>query len=154
MYTACGTPAYVAPEVLQGSGYDLKVDCWSLGVLIYTMLCGFPPFYDEDNDNLFGLIKKGNFDFPSPYWDDISSSAKDLISKLLVCDPNKRLTAEEALKHEWLSGNSNSNKLMNEVTFKIKKFNDKIKALKVTIYAVLLAKKLIRLLKNKGKKLN
>jgi len=152
MFTACGTPAYVAPEVLKGGGYDLKVDCWSLGVLIYVMLCGFPPFYDEDNNKLFELIKIGNFDFPSPYWDEISSSAKDLISKLLICDPTKRLTADEALKHDWLSGNSNSKKIMNEVPSKIKNFNDKIKPLKVTIYAVLLAKKLIRLLKNKEKK--
>jgi calcium/calmodulin-dependent protein kinase I len=106
LYTACGTPNYVAPEVLFGMGYDSKCDCWSLGVILYVMLCGFPPFYDEEEDKLFDQIKSGNFAFPSPYWDNISDIAKDLISKLLARNPEKRLSAEEVLKHSWLMNNT------------------------------------------------
>ena len=70
--TACGTPGYVAPEVLHGMGYGQEVDWWSVGIILYIMLCGFPPFYEDDNAQLFEMIKKCDFDFPSPYWDDIS----------------------------------------------------------------------------------
>jgi calcium/calmodulin-dependent protein kinase I len=149
MYTACGTPAYVAPEVLEGKGYDLRVDSWSLGVIIYVMLCGFPPFYDEDNDKMFELIKKGNYDFPSPYWDEISSSAKDLISKLLVVDPKRRLSADEVLNHEWLIGKTTPKKPMDDLPNKIKDLNAKLKPFRVTFYAALLANKLLKLLKSK-----
>lgn len=149
MYTACGTPAYVAPEVLEGKGYDLKVDCWSLGVIIYVMLCGFPPFYDEDNEKMFELIKQGQYDFPSPFWDEISSSAKDLISKLLVTDPKKRLSAEEVLQHEWLVGKTTPKTLMADLPNKIKCLNNKLKPLRITVYAAILANKLLKLLREK-----
>ena len=109
LYTACGTPNYVAPEVLNGQGYDALVDCWSLGVILYVMLCGFPPFYDEDEELLFKKIKSGKFEFPSPYWDNVSDRAKDLITKLLRINPGYRLTAEEILKHPWLSETNNNN---------------------------------------------
>lgn len=149
MYTACGTPAYVAPEILEGKGYTLKVDSWSLGVITYVMLCGFPPFYDEDNEKMFEFIKQGQYDFPSPFWDDISSSAKDLISKLLVTDPLKRLSAEDALKHEWLLGRTTPRTPMDDLPEKIKCLNEKLKTLRVTIYAALLTKKLLKLLRSK-----
>jgi calcium/calmodulin-dependent protein kinase I len=112
MFTACGTPSYVAPEIIFGRGYDFKVDCWSLGVILYVMLCGFPPFYDDDNAKLFELIKDCQFDFPSPYWDNVSEEAKDLIRKLLVIDSDKRLSAEQILQHPWLSGNRYSNQAL------------------------------------------
>jgi calcium/calmodulin-dependent protein kinase I len=107
LFTACGTPNYVAPEVLYGMGYDAKVDCWSLGVILYVMLCGFPPFYDEEEESLFKQIKGGSFGFPSPYWDSVSDNAKDLVGKLLCVNPDKRLSAEEVLKHPWLVNNNN-----------------------------------------------
>ena len=102
MATACGTPGYVAPEILDGSGYSAKVDCWSLGVIAYILLCGFPPFYDENNAALFAQIKTASFDFPSPFWDSVSDLAKDLVRKLLVVDISKRLSATDVLKHPWV----------------------------------------------------
>lgn len=112
MYTACGTPSYVAPEIIGGKGYDYKVDCWSLGVILYVMLCGFPPFFDDDNEVLFKLIQNGNYDFPSPYWDDVSAEAKNLVQNLLVIDHTKRLTTDDILKHPWLSGKVFSSKAL------------------------------------------
>lgn len=110
MMTQCGTPGYVAPEIIEGKGYNEAIDYWSVGVILYIMLCGFPPFYDEDNDKLFDMIKQAKFTFPSPYWDNISNEAKDLISKLLVIDPKKRLDGPGLLKHPFFTGKlSNSN---------------------------------------------
>lgn len=81
--TACGTPGYVAPEIISGMPYGKEVDFWSIGIIIYILLCGFPPFYDDDNAGLFELIKSAKFDFPSPHWDHISESAKNCIKRLL-----------------------------------------------------------------------
>jgi len=103
MTTACGTPGYVAPEVLRLQGYGKEVDMWSVGVITYILLCGFPPFYDENNARLFEKIMSGNYTFPAPYWSNVSQSAKDFIQKLLCVDPARRLTAEQALAHEWLA---------------------------------------------------
>ncbi|XP_046840774.1 calcium/calmodulin-dependent protein kinase type 1-like isoform X2 [Xenia sp. Carnegie-2017] len=110
MDTACGTPGYVAPEVLQQKPYGPPVDCWSIGVIAYILLCGYPPFYDEDDSNLFAQILKAEYEFDEPYWDDISESAKDLVSHLMEVDPNKRFTCKEALVHPWISGRTASRK--------------------------------------------
>jgi len=104
MQTACGTPGYVAPEVLRQKGYGKAVDMWSVGVITYILLCGYPPFYDEDQATLFETIIRGKFEFHAEYWKDISSSAKDLIRKMLTVDPKKRLDAKQALKHPWVAG--------------------------------------------------
>jgi calcium/calmodulin-dependent protein kinase I len=104
MTTACGTPGYVAPEVLKLMGYGKEVDLWSIGVITYILLCGFPPFYDDSNAVLFEKIMSGNFSFPAPYWSNISNEAKDFISKLLCVDPVKRMTCEQALAHPWITG--------------------------------------------------
>jgi calcium/calmodulin-dependent protein kinase I len=109
MHATCGTPSYVAPEVLSKDskkGYGKEVDMWSIGVILYILLCGFPPFYDEDNSILFSAIRKGEYDFPTPYWDSVSEEAKDLVSKLLVVDPAMRLTAQQTLIHPWLKSTS------------------------------------------------
>lgn len=110
MNTACGTPGYVAPEVLMNTSYGPPVDLWSLGVILYILLCGFPPFYHESTNALYKQIKKGQYDFPSPYWDNISEHAKQLISGLLTVDPKKRFTPKEVLEHPWVSGGKASAK--------------------------------------------
>ncbi|XP_054279412.1 calcium/calmodulin-dependent protein kinase type 1-like isoform X2 [Macrosteles quadrilineatus] len=110
MATACGTPGYVAPEVLAQKPYGKAVDVWSIGVISYILLCGYPPFYDENDANLFAQILKGEFEFDSPYWDDISDSAKDFIRQLMCVDVDKRFTCRQALAHPWISGNAASNK--------------------------------------------
>jgi len=111
MQTACGTPGYVAPEVLNATGYDKEVDMWSIGVITYILLCGFPPFYNDSLPELFEQIMKADYDFPEEYWKDISEDAKDFIRKLLVVNPAKRLTGKQALSHRWLSGHAPATKL-------------------------------------------
>jgi len=101
--TACGTPYYVAPEVIGSVPYSFEVDCWSCGVIAYFVMCGFPPFLGETLNEIFSFIQKGEFDFPSPYWDNVSTEAKDLISSLLIVTPDKRITAAQALNHPWFS---------------------------------------------------
>lgn len=108
MATACGTPGYVAPEVLAQKPYGKSVDVWSIGVIAYILLCGYPPFYDENDANLFAQILKGDFEFDSPYWDDISESAKDFIRHLICVNVEKRFTCKEALSHPWICGNTAS----------------------------------------------
>lgn len=99
----CGSFEYAAPEVLSGSGYGLKADMWSVGVILYTMLCGYQPFQDEDDSHQLRLILSGKYAFHKAYWCFISEEAKDLVKKLLVVDPNQRLSAQEALKHPWFN---------------------------------------------------
>lgn len=116
MHTACGTPGYVAPEILKGLAYDSEVDLWSIGIVLYILLCGFPPFYNENTVKLYECIKKGSFEYPSPFWDNVSEDAKDLINRLLVVDPKKRLTAIDALNHNWITGKSdNTIKIQDEM---------------------------------------
>jgi len=120
MQTACGTPSYVAPEVLNASGYGKEVDMWSIGVITYILLCGFPPFYGDTVPEIFEQIMEANFDYPEEYWGSVSKDAKDFINKLLVVDSDKRLSAADALKHPWLAsaGAGGSGKSLNTAKFK------------------------------------
>lgn len=104
LYTVCGTPTYVAPEILAETGYGLKVDVWAAGVINYILLCGFPPFVSQNNDQdeLFDQILAGKFEFTSPYWDDVSDSAKELIVHMLQVNPDDRYSAAQVLEHPWV----------------------------------------------------
>ncbi|KAK4958533.1 serine/threonine protein kinase [Elasticomyces elasticus] len=111
--TLCGTPSYVAPEILEQGNrrrYTRAVDVWSLGVVLYICLCGFPPFSDElySPENPYTLsqqIKMGRFDYPSPYWDSVEDPALELIDRMLTVDCEKRITIDECLEHPWITGN-------------------------------------------------
>jgi doublecortin-like kinase 1/2 len=105
LFTVCGTPTYVAPEILAESGYGLKIDVWAAGVILYILLCGYPPFVSQDNDQekLFDCILSGQYDFPDEYWKDVSNLAKELIQNMLQLAPELRFSAEDVLDHPWLS---------------------------------------------------
>lgn len=102
--TVCGTPTYVAPEILMETGYGLKIDVWAAGIILYILLCGFPPFVSPDNQQelLFDAILSGIYEFPEPYWDGISEGARDLINNMLQSDPELRFSSEDVLDHFWL----------------------------------------------------
>lgn len=123
--TVCGTPGYCAPEVLMGKPYDTQCDMWAVGVIAYILLCGFEPFYDERGDQaMFQRILKCDYEFVAPWWDEVSENAKDLVRKLIVLDPKKRLTAKEALKHKWVQGHAAKKDKMDKKYFdKLKEFN-------------------------------
>nr|XP_033806399.1 serine/threonine-protein kinase DCLK1 isoform X1 [Geotrypetes seraphini] len=105
LYTVCGTPTYVAPEIIAETGYGLKVDIWAAGVITYILLCGFPPFRGsgDDQEVLFDQILMGQIDFPSPYWDNVSDSAKELITMMLQVDVDQRFSALQVLEHPWVN---------------------------------------------------
>jgi len=121
MATACGTPGYVAPEVLAQKPYGKAVDVWSIGVISYILLCGYPPFYDENDANLFAQILKGEFEFDSPYWDDISEEAKDFIRSLMCVNVENRLTCHNALEHCWITGKQSERNIHATVSEQLKK---------------------------------
>jgi calcium-dependent protein kinase len=101
MTTKVGTAYYVSPEVLAGN-YDEKCDVWSAGVILYILLCGDPPFNGANDNEIYRRIQAKKFSFPSPQWDKISDDVKDLI-KHMLCEPEKRFTAEQVLKHTWVN---------------------------------------------------
>uniref|UniRef100_A0A3B4WWK3 non-specific serine/threonine protein kinase n=1 Tax=Seriola lalandi dorsalis TaxID=1841481 RepID=A0A3B4WWK3_SERLL len=116
LYTVCGTPTYVAPEIIAETGYGLKVDIWAAGVITYILLCGFPPFRRSNNvqEELFDQILRGKLEFPSPDWDTISLPAKMLISQMLQVNVDARFTAEEVLSHPWVTVRARSTAYMHE----------------------------------------
>ncbi|KAI7866746.1 kinase-like domain-containing protein [Spinellus fusiger] len=100
----CGSPGYVAPEVILGKGYTSAVDMWAIGVITYVLLCGYQPFQADDQSELFDAISHSRFEFHDRYWRKISEEAKNFIRSLLTLDPSTRLTATQALKHTWMTG--------------------------------------------------
>uniref|UniRef100_A0A8C8IHA4 Serine/threonine-protein kinase DCLK2 n=1 Tax=Oncorhynchus tshawytscha TaxID=74940 RepID=A0A8C8IHA4_ONCTS len=103
LYLVCGTPTYVAPEIIAETGYGLKVDIWAAGVITYILLCGFPPFSGEDQEILLDQILMGQLDFPSPSWDNVSVTAKELITGMLQVKVEQRYTALQVLDHPWVN---------------------------------------------------
>lgn len=101
--TMCGTPGYVAPEILERTPYGTQCDMWSLGVIVYILLGGYSPFEEKCQDLLFEKIRAGDYTFHDEFWGPVSDDAKDLIRSLLTVDPKKRLTAEQALNHKWMA---------------------------------------------------
>lgn len=129
--TVCGTPGYCAPEVIRGKNYNGSVDLWSIGVIAYILLCGYEPFVDDDEKYMYKKILKADYEFDSPYWDNITQNARDLVSRLLKVDVRERLTVENALMHPWVRGVAASGEHMEEAQTNIKLFNArrKMKAL-------------------------
>nr|XP_055054733.1 calcium/calmodulin-dependent protein kinase (CaM kinase) II beta 1 isoform X15 [Misgurnus anguillicaudatus] len=120
-----GTPGYLSPEVLRKEAYGKPVDIWACGVILYILLVGYPPFWDEDQHKLYQQIKAGAYDFPSPEWDTVTPEAKNLINQMLTINPTKRITAQEALKHPWVCQRSTVASMMHrqETVECLKKFN-------------------------------
>lgn len=147
--TQCGTPGYVAPEILEGVPYDTKADMWSLGVIVYILLGGYPPFIEQNQRDLFRKIRKGQYEFHEEYWGQVSSDAKDLISSLLTVSPSRRLNANESLKNKWISSDAQKlaakdlGKNLNE----FKRFNAKRK-FKGAVKAVIASNKITSLGEN------
>nr|XP_033943966.1 caM kinase-like vesicle-associated, like isoform X3 [Pseudochaenichthys georgianus] len=145
----CGTPEYLAPEVVARHRYGRPVDCWAVGVIMFILLSGNPPFYDETEEEntdlhnriIFCRIVAGEFEFDSPYWDDISPAAKELVCRLMEVDQMLRITAQDALWHEWIAGNGASEKNLKdgvcaqfEKNFAKAKWRDLKKAIRVTTF--------------------
>merc|ERR1711879_248046 len=121
LMTVCGTPTYVAPEILSETGYGIEVDNWAAGVICYILLSGFPPFRnrpqgdgpdrmssEEQQEELFAQIQSASYEFISPYWDTISDQAVDLVRRLLVVNKQRRKTAKSILTHPWISSHTKS----------------------------------------------
>ena len=96
-----GTPYYIAPEVLNNN-YDEKCDLWSIGVILYILLCGYPPFNGSNDEQIIKKVKEGKYRTDEEEWHSISPDAIDIINKLLQYEPNNRISAAEALQHKWI----------------------------------------------------
>ncbi|XP_043250587.1 calcium/calmodulin-dependent protein kinase type II alpha chain isoform X5 [Colletes gigas] len=135
-----GTPGYLSPEVLKKEPYGKPVDIWACGVILYILLVGYPPFWDEDQHRLYAQIKAGSYDYPSPEWDTVTPEAKNLINQMLTVIPSKRITASEALKHPWICQRERVASVVHrqETVDCLKKFNARRK-LKGAILTTMLA---------------
>jgi len=141
--TQCGTPGYVAAEILEGKPYDTQADMWSIGVIVYILLGGYPPFIESNQRTLFRKIRKGQYEFHDEYWGQVSEDAKDLIRNLLDVDPDTRYDSSKALKNKWIG--ADAKKLagldLGANLAQFKKFNAKRK-FKAAVSTVMAANKL------------
>jgi calcium/calmodulin-dependent protein kinase (CaM kinase) II len=135
-----GTPGYLSPEVLKKEPYGKAVDIWACGVILYILLVGYPPFWDEDQHRLYAQIKAGTYDYPSPEWDTVTPEAKNLINQMLTVNPYKRITSADALKHPWICNRERVASAVHrqETVDCLKKFNARRK-LKGAILTTMLA---------------
>jgi serine/threonine protein kinase len=138
--TQCGTPGYVAPEILEGKAYDTQADMWSLGVIVYILLGGYPPFIEQNQRELFRKIRKGQYEFHEEYWGQVSDEAKNLIRSLLTVDPDKRYDGKKALANKWIGADAKklAGQDLGTNLDQLKKFNAKrkFKAAVKTVVAV------------------
>lgn len=141
--TACGTPGYVAPEILRGDKYGCEVDVWSMGVICYVLLAGYPPFYDEDQKKLFRKIKEGRYHFHEDYWSNTSPEAIDMIQCMLCVDQKKRWTCDQLLKHPWITMGDEQlvGKSLDSSVVVMKKFNAR-RRLRAAADAVIMANRM------------
>ncbi len=142
----CGTPAYVAPEILRNQNYGVEVDIWSIGVICYVLLAGYPPFYDEDMKKLFRKIKDGKYSFHQEHWGDKSPEAIDCIKRMLCVNVKERWTAKQLLKHDWVTTDDEKLNARNidKTLVTMRKFNAR-RRFKAAASAVILTNKLRRL---------
>lgn len=143
---ACGTPGYVAPEILRGDPYCGEVDIWSMGVICYVLLVGYPPFYDEDQKKLFRKIKEAKYYFHEDYWSGISPNAIDLIKCMLCLDQKKRWTAHQLLQHPWIvaADEELAQRDLGKSLLELKKYNARRK-LRAAADAVIMANRIKKL---------
>ncbi|XP_015119375.1 calcium/calmodulin-dependent protein kinase type II alpha chain isoform X9 [Diachasma alloeum] len=139
-YGFAGTPGYLSPEVLKKEPYGKPVDIWACGVILYILLVGYPPFWDEDQHRLYSQIKAGAYDYPSPEWDTVTPEARNLINQMLTVNPSRRITASEALRHPWICQRERVASVVHrqETVDCLKKFNARRK-LKGAILTTMLA---------------
>ncbi|KAE8904232.1 hypothetical protein PF010_g14777 [Phytophthora fragariae] len=135
LVTTCGTPGYVAPEILEGASYGKPVDIWSIGVITYILLSGYPPFHDDSQALLFKKIRKGKYYYDSPYWDNVSTDAKEFISKMLVVNPKDRATAGELLQHKWITGTDVATVPLTSALTELRRFHAR-KKFKAAVHSV------------------
>jgi calcium/calmodulin-dependent protein kinase I len=140
--TACGTPGYVAPEVINGKKYGKEVDVWSLGVILYILLCGYPPFRQENRAKMFKAIRKGDYVFDSPWWDEVSDDAKDVVQRMLTVNAAERITLSQLMEHPWLKDSIHRD--LTPALKELTKFNAK-RRLKVGTSAVQAVQRLAQL---------
>uniref|UniRef100_A0A8B9JBX2 Serine/threonine kinase 33 n=1 Tax=Astyanax mexicanus TaxID=7994 RepID=A0A8B9JBX2_ASTMX len=124
LQATCGTPTYMAPEVINGHQYSQQCDVWSIGVIMYTLLCGEPPFISSSEERLFEMIKKGELSFAGPVWETISDAAKKVLCCLLKVDPAHRITASELLDNPWVRGDTSTNATPTNVLLMMQQFRD------------------------------
>jgi calcium/calmodulin-dependent protein kinase I len=141
--TMCGTPGYVAPEILERVPYDTQCDLWSLGVIVYILLGGYSPFEEKTQDALFARIRAGEYTFHEEFWHSVSDNAKDLIRSLLNTNPSKRLTAQQALKHSWMTASEDvlASTDLGVNLYELKRYNAKRK-FKAAVKTVIATQKL------------
>ncbi|XP_041131268.1 serine/threonine-protein kinase 33-like isoform X1 [Polyodon spathula] len=124
LQATCGTPIYMAPEVINAHDYSQQCDIWSIGVIMYMLLCGEPPFIASSEERLFELIRKGDLHFTDPVWHTISNAAKNVLNCLLKVDPAHRITANELLDNPWITGDTSTPARPSNVLEMMKQFRD------------------------------
>jgi len=132
LITRCGTPTYVAPEILKNHPHDESVDMWSVGIVLFVLLVGYPPFMDDNQKILFRKIRLGDFKYLEEDWMDISPGARDLIDAFLTVDPLNRITASEALQHEWISELDDDDLSCNELDLSVSEIKRTIRDMEMS----------------------